>query len=187
MDGTTMKRFLLLMLAASSLVACSSCVKKNADPVVVDGSTPAPSTSSTAPPAQVTMTVTGPHWELTLPSKAWSLVVDDIPPNTVVLVNLEQQNVVVVEDKPNTDTLEAFTLSSLRDLREAGATVVSAKQVTVNGHNFVLIDTFKGDDAALIWVTVNGTRSVGFQCGGGNKVDQASLCKGLFGALKLKD
>ena len=114
-------------------------------------------------------------------------MVDDVPPDTVVLVNIKQVNVVVVEDKEYSGTLESLTLETLRELRGAGATVVSAKQMTANGHNFVLIDSFKGDDKALVWVTLVGGRSVGFNCGGSNKTDQDSLCQSLFGTLKLKD
>ena len=184
-----MKRFLLMMLMASSLVACSSCTKKTTDPIIVDGNVPGPSTTATnppVPPEDASWTVAGETWSMDVPSRYWSMRLEDVPDDTVVLVNLHMQNVVLVTDRPFSGGLEPMALATMRDLRGAGATIVSAKQLTVDGHNFVLIDSFKGDDVASAWVTATGTRGVEFHCGGPAKTEQEVTCQVLFKGFKIK-
>ena len=182
-----MLKLSILGLMSLALVACSACAKT--DKVVVDSGSAIPSSvpvEDAAPPEQ-TMTVSGSHWQFVLPNKGWHLVLDEQPKEVSVLVNQLLQNVVIVEDRLYSGSLEQLTLDLLRELRDTGATIHSAKQVKVGERQFVLVDSSKDDAKGMIWLTKLNDSAVLFHCGGPTNFGAEELCRSLFGSFRVSE
>lgn len=180
-----MKRLLSLVLLTVCLASCSSCAKKLPDPVVAEaGPTPTPSgtVDPPSPPVQNPLTITGSGWEFTLPSDGWKRLETEAG-GPVVLMNPSSGNLIVMTSTVFDGTLDVLTLEAIRGTRDSKATILSTKQVVLNGHNFALIEAFKGDTKVWMWVAVNGGHAFAFSCGGSG--DQQTLCAGISTTFKL--
>ena len=159
-----MKKFITLAMLTLGLVSCSGCGKKVPDPVVVDAQPPP--VVDAGPPAPNPLTFKGDRWEFTLPGEGWKAFGDDPQPNVVILVNPALMGIIVFEEKAFPGTLDVLALNNLRAMRNSGATIISAKQAQINGHNFVLVEATKQPNRVWMWMTANGTYAHAFSCGG---------------------
>ena len=186
-----MKKFLVIALMSLGLLSCSSCAKKN-PPTEVNHPAPAPTVSATVtqpPPAPVDprVTVSADHWSVTLPDNSWTRInPDETGDDTAVLVNSSLMNMIIVEQKDFPGTLDVFALVNIRALRNSGAQLVSAKQVEIDGHKFVLVEASKGNNKAWMWMAVEGGHGFGLTCGGPAEANHEQLCAGIAATLKLK-
>jgi len=180
-----MKKFILMGMLALSVVSCSACGKKLPEPAVVDA---APPVVDAGPPVENPLTFKGEHWEFTLPSEGWKGFGEETPPGTVVLINPSLMNLVILEERVFPGTLDVLALNNLRSIRNSGATVLSAKQVDVNGHKFVLVEAVKDSNKVWIWMATTGTNAIGFSCGGSATAptDLSVVCSGIANTLKIK-
>lgn len=180
-----MKRLLTLVLLTVCLASCSSCANKLPDPATPDA-TPAPAPPVTVqpppPPVKNPLTISESGWEFTLPSDGWKRLMTDSG-GPAVLVNPSNGNLIVVTTAAFDGSMDVLTLEALRGTRESGATVTSTKQVTLNGHNFVLIEAFKGNTKVWMWVTINSGHTFAFSCGGTG--DQRELCAVISTTFKF--
>jgi hypothetical protein len=194
---TKMKKlFIPLMLVALGATACSSCAHKTPDPTaptpVVDASvsaTPAPApapSASVAPPVKTGLKVSQDNWELTLPSDAWQKI-PDAPGDVAAFMNKEQHNLVILVTEKFAGKYEEYVLMAVRGLKGAGATIISAKQIELNGHKFVLVESSKSDVRVWTWVTLLNGQGYGLACGG-PAADEAQhdLCFGIANTFNIK-
>lgn len=187
-----MKKFTTLVALVLGLASCTGCGKKIPDPSVVDA-TPVVDASTDAgvdagtSPAPNPLTFKGERWEFTLPGEGWKGFGEDTGPNTVVLINPSLMGIIVFEEKNFPGTLDVLSLNNLRAMRNSGATIVSAKQTQINGHNFVLVEATKNSNRVWMWMTANGTFAHAFSCGGPDAAPGLrELCAATASTIKLK-
>jgi hypothetical protein len=180
-----LQRITLALVLALSTVSCSSCAKKNPDPVTPE---PAPSTTVTPEPPKpvvTTVTVKQEGLELTLPSAEW-VAVQNPPPHSQAFMNMSKKNGVVVVGEEYTGTYESYVLFALRGIKDSGAQVASAKQVEINGQKFVLVESSKNNIRVWLWVALVGKHGYGVSCGGPDgDAAQKDLCTGIAGSIKI--
>lgn len=182
-----MKKIILgVLLATIGLVSCSSCATKSPPapeppPVVV--------VPDAGPDASTTVSVTGEGWELTLPDNGWELQQACKTDGSClsVMANDELANLMLMLRRASDETLEVFTLREVRAAKDNGAVVKSVKQLTMNGHNFALVEATKDNAKIFVWVTISNGVGYEFSCGGPNGDGrQDKLCTGVASTLKIK-
>lgn len=193
---TKMKKLLIpLMAIALSVTACSSCTHKTPPPSSPDA-TPSTTASATpsAPPSASVTPPTPPasnkfslsSLEFTLPSDGWKQAPLDASADTLVLLNPEKKNLIVVVTEKYDGKYQDYVILALRGIRGAGATIVSAKQVEINGHKFVLVESNKSNVKVWMWVTLLNGQGYGLSCGGPSVDDsQKDLCAGVANTINL--
>lgn len=182
-----MKRILLAAtLLAVGAVSCTSCAGKTPTP---SGPDAAPSASVTPiPPTPVPVntdiTVKQDNWEFVLPTSAWDQAVTCSQTGCpVAYMSKDKKAIVVFVSEKTNATYDQFVLMSLRGIKDAGANIASAKQIDLNGHKFVLVESSKNGVKVWMWVTlINGT-GYGLSCGG--PADNHDLCFGVANTLKI--
>jgi len=175
-----------ITLLTIGTVSCTSCAKKVPAPVVVGPSVDAGSDAQTPVDAAVPgpMVIKENKWEFTLPSSDWKKM-DGAPEHTVAFVNESAKNIVLMVNEPFTGSFDEYALTALRSVRAAGAVIASAKQVEVNGHNFVLVESSKNNTRVWMWVSVLDGQGYAFSCGGADDAAQQALCLSVAGTLKI--
>lgn len=192
---TKMKKLLIpLMALAFSVTACSSCTHKTPPPSSPDAAPSASVSATPSPPPSASVTpppVTANKFslsglEFTLPSDGWKQAPLDASNDTLVLLNAEKKNLIVVVTEKYDGKYQDYVLLALRGIRGAGATVVSAKQVEINGHKFVLVESNKSNVKVWMWVTLLNGQGYGFSCGGPSVDDsQKDLCAEVANTINL--
>lgn len=189
-----MKNIILgVLLATIGLVSCSSCATK---------SPPAPEPAPTptvvvvpdagpdvAPPVTTTVKVDGEGWEVTLPDNGWEVQSACKPDGAclTLMANDDRMNLMLMLRKANDSTMEEFTLKQVRSAKDSGAIIKSTKQVSLNGHNFVLLEATKDNAKVYVWITLSKGIGYEFSCGGPNDDGrQDKLCPGVSSSLKIK-
>src|SRR5574338_866647 len=188
-----MKNIILgVLLATIGLVSCSSCATKSPPvserPVVVLDAGP-DAAPDAAPDAGKTVIVSGEGWELTLPDNGWELQQACKTDGSCLsaMVNDDIGNLMLMLRRASDESLEAFTLREVRAAKDNGATVRSVKQLSLNGHNFVLVEATKDNAKVFVWITLSNGVGYEFSCGGPNDDGrQDKLCSGVVSTLKIK-
>lgn len=182
-----LQRITFALVLALSLGACTSCAKKNPDPTTP---APAPTPSATItpePPKPVVTTVTVKQdgLELTLPSADW-VALQGPPPHAQAYINAAKKNGVVIVAEDYTGSFESYVLYALRGIKDAGGLIASAKQVQVNGQNFVLVESTKNGMRVWLWVGLVNAHGYGVSCGGPDSdPTQKDLCNGIASTIKI--
>jgi hypothetical protein len=177
------KIFAIALLSVGT-ISCSSCAKKNPDPVVVtvDASPPDAGAPDVAPKPD--LTIKGDKWEFTVPSEGWKPM-ENSPPHSNGYLNADKKNLILVINEPFTGSFDEYALGSIRAMRLSGVQIVSAKSVEVNGTKFVLVESSKDGIRVWAWVTTKDGRGFGFTCGGPEDVNQHDLCFGVANTFKI--
>lgn len=183
-----MKKISIIISLLLSLVtiSCSSCAKKTPNATVPDA---APSASTTVtpvppPPAPTTITVKGDSWEFVLPADGWKAL-NEAPTNSTAFVNPTKNNLVVMVSEAFPGTYDQYVIMAVRGAKDAGATIKSTKQVEVNGHKFVLIESSKDNISVWMWVSLVNGQGYTLACGGPTDPAQQELCTGIASTLKI--
>lgn len=181
-----MKKFIFMsMMVMLGILSCSACSKKNQlpDPVtMVDASTPEVNTTPVVP----VLVVSQENWSFTLPSHDWISGSDDSGPSALV-INDSLKNLVAFMKEEFPGTMQDYALFAVRGMRGAGATLVSSSIVTVNGTNFVLVESNKGSVRVFQWLTVKDHFGYGLSCGGlDSDNSQRNICMGVINTLTIK-
>jgi hypothetical protein len=184
-----MKKLFAFLLLAAGLVSCSSCVKKDQPPV--DASVPAPTPSvDAAAPAPVTATFSVDNLSITMPGPGW--VPQVLDPHmfkvggAMPLLNEALQNASILAKEETVASYDEYIIANVRAVKTAGANVHSTKQVVVNGHKFVLIESSRDNLHVWTWVTLEKGFGYNFSCGGPvGKTNQQDLCLGISNTLKI--
>jgi hypothetical protein len=95
----------------------------------------------------------------------------------------DKKAIVVFVTEKTTATYDQFVLMALRGIKDAGANIASAKQIDLNGHKFVLVESSKNGIKVWLWVTLLNGTGYGLSCGGPN--DNHDLCFGVANTLKV--
>jgi hypothetical protein len=180
------KKFIICLLTLG-IVSCSACAKKEQlpvelPPVAVPQPTPTVTPVVVVPKAVPTKVGKA---EFVLPSDAWQPVETE-EPNTFGFKNEEAPNLIYygVEDFPG--TFEQYILFTIRSIREVGANVHAAKQVTVNGNRFVLVESSKNGVYVMTWLTWTPGFGHSFSCASPTELsNRKELCNSVGNTFKL--
>jgi len=172
-----------MILSSIGMVSCSSCVSSNSTP---DSSSSSTSSVTAEPIVQPTSTFTGDagppptptntvvakeNWSFTLPNVWVNEGTECSPERCVVLFSsADETNVVVFVRESFGGTYDEFVIQTIRELKGAGATILSTMEAEINGHNFVLISSVKDSIMAEVWVTVEDNTAYSFACAGLNDI-----------------
>jgi hypothetical protein len=184
-----------LMFLVSLLASCSSqgCTSQNTpSSVTVPSSVPSvtatvtPSSSAPVPetPVVTEQVVSMENWSFVLPehwdTEKLSCEVDSC---SVVLRNNDTNKMVIFSRESFSESLDAFSILSLRSLKGVDAEVLSVQNVELNGHPFVKINAVKNLITVHNWVTVVNGNSYTLACGGMG--DNVALCDSIAASLML--
>jgi hypothetical protein len=176
--------FLVAMFASVGSLSCSACSSKTTDslPPVVPSAVVPP----VPLPVLLTMKVARDMWEFTLPTTDWVELPKGANTN-LVLVNKEKHNLIVMVNEPFPGPGTDYAMLAIQGIRSAGATISSIKQMEINGHNFVLIESGKDNISLYTWVTTAAGQGYGFSCGGASvDGEQSEICSGIMKTFKIK-
>lgn len=178
-----MKNFVYTVaLLCLGVVSCSACAKKDTTP----DAAPIPTVTVPPVPTPTTITASVGNVSIVLPGLDWKKLESE---DTIAgYLNTSKKNVVVLGREPFTGTRDAYILQSLRGIKDVGATLVSTKQVTLNGHNFVLFESTKDISRVWSWVTLESGFGIAFSCAGVQEVPEFSqhdVCFGIADSLKI--
>lgn len=200
---TPKKVLVSLVLCVFGAMACASCAHK-APPTVAPppvpsatvstAATPVPTPSdSTKPDADQTpvpitpVVVNADNLSFTLPGGGvWHEL--QVPEGILAAYrNVSTKSLLLVTKDEFSGTTQAASLIVLRGNKEAGATLDSVKQVTLNGVKWVAISSHKETIALTSWVTAGGGAAYNFTCGGpSDNKDVAATCKQIASTIKVK-
>lgn len=177
-------------MVAVSIVSCSSCAKKIPNPTVVDAQPPIVDASDDifVESAPTNVWSLG-NFQITVPNADWQPQALDPHifkvPGSLPLLNSALQNAIVLVREETTDSYDSYIINSVRGARESGATVTSTKQVTVNGHKFVLVESNQSGILMFAWVTLEKGVGYALSCGGPGPANQQDLCNGIANTLQI--
>lgn len=181
-----MKRFILLTALALGLVSCSACAKKVPTPVVVDA---APVTVDagtdvivSVPKADITP-FSFENVYVTLPGQDWAL--RQLSAEIAVAVGSTANLVLFIGKEHTKYNLEGYTLFSIREIRGAGGTFVSSKQVEIDGTKYTLLEANKGASTILSWLTVKNGVGYSFSCSSETTFKPQDACDQIASTLKI--
>lgn len=171
-----------IVMLTIGIASCSSCAKKTQTVEVV----PVPSASVSPVPSTppvTTVAITHENMSVTLPGPGWNkLESEDI---MSAYLNTNLKNIVILGKEPFTGTHDAYIIKAIMGARNAGATVLSSKQVTINGRYFILIEATKNMVNDWIWTTWEDGVGYGLTCAGPMEASPHDLCFGIASTLKL--
>lgn len=179
-------KLLLSSLLALGLISCSSCAKK--DQIVPSPAPGCTGSSCPLPPAppSTDQVFSGKDWELTVPA-GWEKKPNDDVNVKVFVANQSKMNLVIFIEEAFPGTPEQYAIMALRGLRSAGARLVSAKQVEVNGEKLVLLESEKDGVRLWLWLAVKNGNGFALSCGGRSTDDwNRDICVTISNSLKLK-
>lgn len=197
-----MKKFLFALFCCLSTISCSSCAPKEQTqpatpaPSCSDSTCPMPSastSSSSLPPPVVldkAVKVQNDNWEFVLPDSGWVKVPVNEDGIQLVMKNNERNNLVVFLKEKFDNSIEQYTLLAVRGIKDAGGTLLSVKQVELNGMKFSQLESSKPNVRIWMWVGIKSGVAYGLTCGGpvvdDNDSSQATLCTKVASTLKVK-
>lgn len=182
-----MKKIAIALALTVGTVSCSACGKKLPEPQPVEaGVTPAPAPPVTPPPppAPTTKEVSLGGLSVTLPNTSYNEMTN-APPNAKAFMSTSPKSLVVLIEEPFEGSFDEYAIVAILGARRSGATVHSAKQVTVNGTNFVLVESSKDSITIWMWVTTKDGRGFGLSCGGPDEATQRALCTSIINTVKV--
>lgn len=183
------KLFIGFPLLILGLIACSSCTKTLKE--AQDQSSPACSNSGctrpVSPPASTDHVHIGTTWELSVP-EGW---VDNSPGpegTELILVNRDKENMIILSKIESDSTPDQFTMPFVRSLEDIGATLVSVKNIDLNGKKFFLVEADRKGIKLWVWITTYNNFGYVLTCGGKVSAETANhdICFSVAKSLKLK-
>jgi hypothetical protein len=176
------KILLVVSLLAGGIVSCSSC---SGNTPAVSNPDPTPSVSAIPPtPIPLDTLVKKDNYEFTLPGNSWNQV--ETCKNAgcpVAYMNKDNNAVVAFMSENTSDTLDKYVLSAIRGMKDAGANISSTKQIDLNGHKFVLVESSKNNVKVWMWITLLNGQGYGLSCGAPDDVHD--LCFAIANTLKI--
>lgn len=175
------KKLVLIVLSASVL-ACTSC--KSTVPSLPPG--PVTATVVEAPKPPQSEKITRDDWEFTLPSAGW---VHAETPNqfSLVMVNKEKHNMLIMVNEIWAGSVQDYVLMAIKGIRTASASIIALKQISVDGKDFILLESAKENVRVFTLVTVVNGHGYGLSCGGpADEDNQHDLCMGIIKSFKVK-
>jgi hypothetical protein len=185
------------VIIMSVLLSCSSCTKKDqTNPTVITVAPPCSGSSCAvdagiSPPEtsidQKNKMLSGDGWEIIIPY-GWQLQNSEEKEIMVLATNSDKQNLIIFIKEPFEGTYESYALAGIRGIKAAGGTLISAKQVILNGQEFVLIESIKKSIVVWAWITVHKGSGYVLTCGGDDKdlLFQKEACGTVSSSLNIK-
>lgn len=202
---TPKKALVSLVMCVFGAMACASCAHKAPPtvapppvPVATASAAPAPTPAPAAPSAEpdaeqapapgpiTPVVVNADNVSFTIPGGGvWHEL--QVPEGILAAYrNVSTKSLLLVTKDEFSGTTQAASLIVLRGNKEAGATLDSVKQVTLNGVKWVAISSHKGSVALTSWVTAGGGAAYNFTCGGpADNKEVAATCKTIAATLKV--
>lgn len=172
-----MKKILAILLLSCGLVSCNSCSKNNTGT--------APTASVVVPPAPTSQVVASDNFKFVLPAD-WTQKDNPMETNIKAMyINNEKEALVMLAKQPFLGSQDEFVLLAIRDLRDNGVVVGTSNPVTINGQDFITIETVRDNVNAYMWLSVKDGYSYQFSCGA-RLTDLQELCTSFASTLELK-
>ena len=186
----------LLVSLMLCLVSCSSCTKSEdttnvkTEPVSVGS---AEFTMPDAgPPVSTDQLVISDNVSILIP-KDWVRTdsVTAVPELQWMYLNKGKKNVIMLIKEQSKNTLDVYTLESLRQVSEANAVLDSHTTVAVNGKAYSLLVSHTSADTIWLWLSVDGDYSYALSCGGKTDFNndgpdsQEAMCNKMVQTLKF--
>jgi hypothetical protein len=174
------KNLIVITAISLGIISCSACAKQDQTPIPV----PAPVPTVVVPPV-TTVVIRNDNLEATLPNDGWKVL--DVPEGSFIkaFINPTLKNLVLLSKQADASTYDQFVLGAIRGVKDSGGTLASAKQVTLNGHKFVVLDVTKNNVQFFMWVTLDNGFGYGFSCGGPVELAPHDLCFGVANTVKI--
>jgi hypothetical protein len=170
-----MKKLLSITALALGLVSCSGCTKKDQATVEVPVAEPAPE-------LKATLLVKNDNLEVALPSTDWESV--DTGGLFNAWRNVLLKNLVILSKDVIATSSEEHILSLLREIKSNGSVIKSTEVLTINGHAFILINSFRSNVNIFMWISTEKGVAYMFSCGGAAENNQHDLCYEIAQSIK---
>jgi hypothetical protein len=107
-----------------------------------------------APAVPTSDVVAEENWQFTMSGDGW--VPTQSPDNVVkvVFLNKTLNAIVFFAKDPTQQTSPQYIINALRSFKAAGTTIATAKQVSINGNNFIYVVANGEDRQIQAWLTV---------------------------------
>lgn len=188
--------FLSAMLMAG-VMACSSCTKKTQ----TGSSTPPVDTAATCNEAGcpikipeagavvINDVIQEDNWQFTLSGSGWRVAKSPDDTIRAIFSNVENGTVIFFAKDPTKQTSSEYIINALRSFKAAGTTIQSAKQMPINGTNFIKV-TAQGESRKIwTWITVQKNFGYIFTCANDN-VDTGDndeqRCQDIANSIQIK-
>jgi hypothetical protein len=189
------KLVLLAALALSSLMACSSCVTHNqtgSSPPSVDNQitcNEAGCPIKLPEAGSVNDVISEDNWQFTLSGSGWTPVKSPDDTIKVIFTNKDNGTIVFFVKDPTQETSAEYIINALRSFKAADTSILSAKQVIINGTNFVMV-TAQGESRKIwTWISVQKGFGYVFTCAVDNRDAGAAdvlRCQDIVDTLQIK-
>jgi len=182
------KTLIATVLLAIGMASCSAC--GNTPPASSPDATPtaAPTPSVPVPPLPVptNILVKRANWELTLPGTQWDIDTTsqcDSGVCSVAYQSKDNLSLVMFISEIYSGTYDQYVIETIRGIKDAGATIASAKAADLSGNAATVIAASKDAIRVWTWVTVIGGHGYNLSCGG--SIDNHDLCFGVASTVKI--
>jgi hypothetical protein len=109
-------------------------------------------------------TIAEDNWQFSLSGQGWKAV--KYPDDTikVVMVNEDLGIMIFLAKEETKQSAPDYIINTLRTFHTAGASVVSAKQITINGTSFIRVDATDDERHIFSWINVQKGFGYVFTC-----------------------
>lgn len=189
-----MKKFALTVMLSLSLIACSTShyttERADASPCT-EASCPAPKLAASSNDSVVLDTIAEDNWQFSLPGPGWKLATYPSEAIKVMMVNEDLDTILFLAKEPTKESAPEYIINTLRTFHAAGAIVVSAKPVDLNGVPFVMVSAVENDRHITSWITVENGFGYAFTCAVQSEEDGGSnvsfdRCVAVANTLSIK-
>lgn len=190
-----MKKLMILAIAMMvGIMACGSCAHKSQTEVVTHPADGGLVCTETGCPLKlpesgpVSDVIAEDNWQFTLTGDGWTPIKSQDDSVKVALQNDQLKMVVFMVKDPTSETPAQYLINTIRTVSAAGLKTSAAKQVTINGNNFVML-TSSGGNTVWTWLDVKGGFAYVFGCsssaGDGGAEDQ-QRCQDIANTLQIQ-
>lgn len=184
-----MKKLLISVALAASLLSCAKKEQNVATPPPAGSIACIGSSCSVKPPVPPTSDIiAADNWQFTLVGDGWVSIPPPDDTIKVVFTNSALSTVVFFVKDPTKQPSSEYIINALRSFKAAGTTIQSAKQLTLNGNNFIMV-VAQGESRRLwTWITVQKGNGYIFSCASNDDTDTTATqrCQDIADSLQIK-
>jgi hypothetical protein len=190
LNENKMKRLVSAVILSLGLSACST-----AHSVEQADASPCTETSCRAPKLaasndSIMDTIGKENCQFSLPGSGWKAAKYPNDTIKVMMVNESLDTILFLAKEETKESFADYIINTLRTFHAAGATVVSAKQVILNGAPFILVNAIENDRRILSWITVQKGFGYVFTCAVQSEEDGSNTdfdrCVAVANTLSIK-
>lgn len=179
-----MKKLISLLALCFLSTGCSSCSRHDTTKVVP---VPVPTVSASAQPVPEVVPptlVTENGWSIMMPSGFEKVGADDA--GIGLFVNKDKEMLISLSKETFTGSSDQYVLTGIKSLKDKGITAIEAKQVKINGVDFVVLECDQEGIHAWIWAGARNGFGYALSCGGKpHAVEMYDTCFSTMNTFKI--